>query len=59
MYPLQLLAMVRLQFLVLQRMDLWNYSGYPVNITAVSVNDKVGGWKLVDTLANPKDLVVA
>ncbi|NLL03700.1 MAG: hypothetical protein GX269_05330 [Clostridiales bacterium] len=35
-----------------------NYSGYPVNITAVSVNDKAGGWKLVDTLANPKDLVV-
>ena len=28
---------------------LTNFSGYPVNVTAVTVNDPVGGWKLVNT----------
>ncbi len=35
-----------------------NYSGYPVNIAAVNVVDQPGGWTLVNTPSNAKDLSV-
>ena len=38
---------------------LRNFSGYPVNITAVAVVDQPGGWTLVATPTNPKDIAVS
>jgi|GEM_PF-3450537 len=36
-----------------------NFSGYPVDITAVDVVDQAGGWTLVATPTNPKDMTVS
>lgn len=38
---------------------LRNFSGYPVNITAVDVIDQPGGWTLVATPTNAKDIAVS
>ena len=38
---------------------LRNFSGYPVNITAVDVVDQPGGWTLVATPTNAKDIAVS
>ncbi|MEG0980100.1 MAG: hypothetical protein RR911_07245 [Oscillospiraceae bacterium] len=37
---------------------LKNFSGFPVNITAVTVVDQANGWKLSSVLSAPKDIIV-
>lgn len=38
---------------------LRNFSGYAVNITGVTVDDPDGGWKLVNSLVDSKDIQVS
>lgn len=38
---------------------LRNFSGYPVNVTTVTVDDQAGGWNLSNSPVAPKDISVS